>query len=425
MSPSLAPSFALRFLPLAFPIPEAPTGGNASAAGVGRKLPVQRERDVAVVRRDRIVHGDEFGAVREGSLHLYLDEDVGHGGEHVASTEHPPAAIHEVRHAEILAVCAVAYEFEEDGCDERGGLGVVETNAAREAFLRERARGVKRELVHLSGRETHRRRRTRPGRGLGLGAGRGRRLLDARRANAEGSQGAELAHAGARDAKGEGSLAKRGGVGDALGKGREELPDRGEAFGAEGPRVPNARARTRGRIGLGERGERGGDARLPGAGRVTPATTRGHAEVLRETTGRRWRRRWGSAPGPRARRAPTRGHAGGRGDDEHRRGFPGKDVRQGTGFRDGEGTRLDAGSGGAFGRGRSRRSGKGGSRGSADTRRMADESETTLLMPRAGRCANRKRRIRGDVRTRKKKADKPFAETSERENIIFIQTDHP
>ena len=320
----------------------------------------------------------------------------------MASTEHPPAAIHEVRHAEIFAVCAVAYEFEEDGCDERGGLGEVETNAAREAFLRERARGVKRELVHLSGRETHRRRRTRPGRGLGLGAGRDVDFSTRAGRTRRVPRGAELAHAGAGDAKGEGSLAKRGGVGDALGKGREELPDRGEAFGAEGPRVPNARARTRGRIGLGERGERGGDARLPGAGRVTPATTRGHAEVLRETTGRRWRRRWGSASGPRARRAPTRGHAGGRGDDEHRRGFPGKDVRQGTGSATGKGR--------ASTRGAEEPSTRpfetireGGSRGSADTRRMADESETTLLMPRAGRCANRKRRIRGDVRTRKKK----------------------
>ena len=162
----------LAFLTARLPDPGGADGRERVRGGRREETPVRRERDVAVVRRDRIVHGDEFGAVREGSLHLYLDEDVGHGGEHVASTEHPPAAIHEVRHAEIFAVCAVAYEFEEDGCDERGGLGEVETNAAREAFLRERARGVKRELVHLSGRETHRRRRTRPGRGLGLGAGR-------------------------------------------------------------------------------------------------------------------------------------------------------------------------------------------------------------------------------------------------------------
>ena len=171
-------SVARAVVRLAFLTARLPDPGGADGEGTrprrvsGGNSRTARARDVAVVRRDRIVHGDEFGAVREGSLHLYLDEDVGHGGEHVASTEHPPAAIHEVRHAEIFAVCAIAYEFEEDGCDERGGLGEVETNAAREAFLRERARGVKRELVHLSGRETHRRRRTRPGRGLGLGAGR-------------------------------------------------------------------------------------------------------------------------------------------------------------------------------------------------------------------------------------------------------------
>ena len=161
----------LAFLTARLPDPGGADGRGRVRGGCREETPVQRERDVAVVRRDRIVHGDEFGAVREGSLHLYLDEDVGHGGEHVASTEHPPAAIHEVRHAEIFAVCAVAYEFEEDGCDERGGLGEVETNAAREAFLRERARGVKRELVHLSGRETHRRRRTRPGRDSGSARG--------------------------------------------------------------------------------------------------------------------------------------------------------------------------------------------------------------------------------------------------------------
>ena len=191
------------------------------------------------------------------------------------------------------------------------------------------------------------------------------------------------------------------------------MPDRGEAFGAEGPRVPNARARTRGRIGLGERGERGGDARLPGAGRVTPATTRGHAEVLRETTGRRWRRRWGSASGPRARRAPTRGHAGGRGDDEHRRGFPGKDVRQGTGFRDGEGTPR-RGERRSLRRGRSRRSGR-GSRGAQirvgwpmrARRHCSCHGRVGVPIAKGGFAETSEREkksrqtIRGDVRTRK------------------------
>ena len=42
--------------------------------------------------RDRVVDGDEFGAVREGRLDLYVVQHLGHTLHHSVASEHLPAA---------------------------------------------------------------------------------------------------------------------------------------------------------------------------------------------------------------------------------------------------------------------------------------------------------------------------------------------
>ena len=121
-----------------------------------QEAPVQRQREVAVVRGERVVDGDQLGAVHERALDLHLVQHVRDGGQHVPLAEDATADVHEVGHAEVRPIRPVADELEQHGRDERRRLGQVETHAAREPLLREGPGGVKRELVHLTGGEMHR-----------------------------------------------------------------------------------------------------------------------------------------------------------------------------------------------------------------------------------------------------------------------------
>mmetsp|Transcript_9643 Transcript_9643/g.23802 ORF Transcript_9643/g.23802 Transcript_9643/m.23802 type:complete len:491 (-) Transcript_9643:545-2017(-) len=116
---------------------------------------VQRKLEIAVVRAYGVVYGDQLGAVGEGAFDLHLDEHVRHLREHVAAAEHAASDVHKLRHAEVLAFEAVADELEQLRRDERGGLGVVEAQAAGQAPLRKDAGGVQRELVDLSRTQMH------------------------------------------------------------------------------------------------------------------------------------------------------------------------------------------------------------------------------------------------------------------------------
>src|SRR5207253_7772489 len=74
---------------------------------------------------NRVVNGDELGAVGERPLDLHLLEHLGHPFHHVVAAEDVEARRHQIRDAP-----AVANAFEDLGRDERERLRVVQLEAA-------------------------------------------------------------------------------------------------------------------------------------------------------------------------------------------------------------------------------------------------------------------------------------------------------
>src|SRR5437762_3196600 len=81
-----------------------------------------------------MMHCHELGAVREGPFHLHVINHLGHAGHDLVATEKLPSEIHQLGYA-----FAIPDEFEQLGRDQRHGFGMIEPNAARESFLREKA----------------------------------------------------------------------------------------------------------------------------------------------------------------------------------------------------------------------------------------------------------------------------------------------
>ena len=117
----------------------------------GQEAAVQRQLEIAVLAHDRVVHGDELGAVGERALDLHLGDQARHAVHHLSLAEHLAADAHQLGDA-----ASVADQLEQDGRDQRDGLGIAQPQPAREPLLRDRARAVQHELVELPRGQVHR-----------------------------------------------------------------------------------------------------------------------------------------------------------------------------------------------------------------------------------------------------------------------------
>src|SRR5262249_26249239 len=115
-----------------------------------QKTSVERQLQIAVLGHDRVVHGHELGAVRERAFDLDLVHQFRYAVQHLRASEELSSQIHELRDA-----ASVADELENLSRDERDGLRMVQSQAACEALLREKAGLMKRELVEFMRSEVH------------------------------------------------------------------------------------------------------------------------------------------------------------------------------------------------------------------------------------------------------------------------------
>jgi hypothetical protein len=125
-------------------------GGEQREIGHGQERAVERERKVAVLAGDRMMNGDELGAVGEGALDLDFSDHGRDAGHDLAAAEELAAEVHQFGDG-----TSVADELEQLGGDESDGLGVVEAHAAGEAFLGEESRVVQEEFVDVARGEVH------------------------------------------------------------------------------------------------------------------------------------------------------------------------------------------------------------------------------------------------------------------------------
>src|SRR5262245_34811455 len=76
---------------------------------------------------NRLVHGHQLGAVREGRLDLNVVDHFGDPVHHLLAREHVRARLHQLGHGP-----AVACAFDDEIADQRHRLGMVELDTALE-----------------------------------------------------------------------------------------------------------------------------------------------------------------------------------------------------------------------------------------------------------------------------------------------------
>jgi hypothetical protein len=98
---------------------------------------VQREREIALIERDRVMHGHELRPVGERPLDLHLVNHLGDAIHDLRAPEDSPPDIHQVGDT-----FSVANQLEELRREERDGFGVRKAKTARQALLGEKTRAV-------------------------------------------------------------------------------------------------------------------------------------------------------------------------------------------------------------------------------------------------------------------------------------------
>src|ERR1700720_2628803 len=122
--------------------PPSPYDGATSPAKLGR----QRKGST-----DRIMDGDELGAVGEGRLDLDLVDHVGDTVHQLLGVQNLGAVLHQVGDR-----AAVARALDDEIADQRHGFGIVELDAALEASARDIGRHGDQKLVLFTRRQIHR-----------------------------------------------------------------------------------------------------------------------------------------------------------------------------------------------------------------------------------------------------------------------------
>jgi hypothetical protein len=97
-----------------------------------------------VVGGDRMVDRDQLAAVRKRPFDLHFDNHFGNVFHDIGATEQLTTQIHQFRHR-----APIANQLHDLRADERNRFRVIQPKTAREAFLREIARLMQRQLVEL------------------------------------------------------------------------------------------------------------------------------------------------------------------------------------------------------------------------------------------------------------------------------------
>src|SRR6476646_3767176 len=105
-----------------------------------------------VLSADRVVHGDELGAVGEGRLDLDVVDHLGDAVHHLRSRQHMRALLHQLGDG-----FAVARAFQDEVGNQRHRLRVIELDAALEPSARHHGGDRDQQLVLLTRRQVHRR----------------------------------------------------------------------------------------------------------------------------------------------------------------------------------------------------------------------------------------------------------------------------
>ena len=93
---------------------------------------------------------DQLRAVRKSAFDLHFSNHGWNTGHDLMAAEKLTAEVHQLRHS-----AAIANKFQKLRRNQSDGLGMVQPQAAREAFLGEETRVVKEQFVNFARREVH------------------------------------------------------------------------------------------------------------------------------------------------------------------------------------------------------------------------------------------------------------------------------
>ena len=104
-------------------------------------MPGGLERDL----NNRLVHRDQFGAIRKSGFHLDVRNHLGHAVHHIGSRQHVAPCAHELGHG-----FAVPGTFHDGSADQRQGFRVVELQPTAFAALGQQGRRKDEQLVFFT-----------------------------------------------------------------------------------------------------------------------------------------------------------------------------------------------------------------------------------------------------------------------------------
>ena len=104
-----------------------------------------------MLRPDRLVDGDELGAVGEGGLDLHIVDHLGDAVHHLIAGDHVGTGLHQVGDA-----APVARALDDEIGDQCDRFGMVELDTAAEAVACDDGCHRDQEFVLFAGRQVHR-----------------------------------------------------------------------------------------------------------------------------------------------------------------------------------------------------------------------------------------------------------------------------
>src|SRR6185295_12813774 len=97
-----------------------------------------------------MMDGNELRSVGKGAFNLNFGDHFRNAWKRLVSAEKFFSQIHEFGNRS-----AITYELKQLGGDERDGFGIIESHAAREAFVREKTCVVEKKFVDFARAQMH------------------------------------------------------------------------------------------------------------------------------------------------------------------------------------------------------------------------------------------------------------------------------